>query len=96
MSLLDFLTGTEQSGDGGHDDRPCRETGHDFGEPEIYGYYTDGIPHFGFKNSWGVTKKTKTTCRKCGKVDFQKQKIGKISVDAETDELTIEQNEVSE
>lgn len=91
MKIVKRLFGTVEAEES--DEKPCNVSGHNWGGEEVSGYYTSGVPHFGRGDSWRVKRQYRQECMKCGKVRYEKDRIGKISVDKTTDELTIVSNE---
>lgn len=88
MSLLGKLLGRE-SEEAESDDRACNVSGHDFQPKNGPHYHSKGVPHFGFGSYFTIEKKIPEECTKCGKYRQREKQIGKVSVDKETDELTI-------
>jgi len=88
MGIISRLFTSDVDGD----EKPCRVTGHDWRETGVSGYYTHGVPHFGPGDSWRVEKKLRIECRKCGDVKFKNERVGRIKVDKETDELSVVQS----
>lgn len=73
---------TDETDDSPDDHRPCNETGHDW-EAERVRYHSHGI------DSFKIVKKTHSTCSKCGRRNFDREKFGKVNVDKETEEIEV-------
>jgi hypothetical protein len=91
MSLLDLF----RSDSSGRDDNPgtqsndkaCNISGHDWQSAYSSDYYARSKT---FKdNVLRVKKKTHEKCRKCSNYQNNREWIGKVKIDKETDELTV-------
>lgn len=84
--LLDVLGRNEsdETDDSSDDQRPCNETGHDW-ETQRVRYYSHGV------DSFKIVKKTHSECSKCGRPNFEREKVGTVNVDKETEEITVDQ-----
>ena len=69
----------------------CNRYGHNWENLGVSGYHTHGVPHFGMGDSFKVERQDRYKCTKCGKVKFEKRKVGRIKVNKKTDELTVVQ-----
>lgn len=74
-----------------NEEKACNISGHSFEQKYGPEYHAHGVPHFGRGDSFTVKKSISEECSKCGKYRQRKEKIGKVRVDADTDEMTVVQ-----
>jgi len=92
MWIIEKLFGsgeTESSVDDENEDLACNVAGHEWEQKHSPSYYAHGVPGFGPGNKFKVEKKTMYECVKCGNLNQEKEVIGRIAVDLDTDELTV-------